>query len=552
MALTKVSGSILKDPLNLGEVSIGGTLTYQDVTNVDSVGVITARTGIDIVAGDLVIPDSIIHRSDANTKIRFPADDTFTVETAGGERLRITADGKVGIGSAIPEKQLTVRKGSGDDGGILVLPNVSYANNQNRAYLTVGTGNWTGATTNWNTYGLQHRFKTNASGVSRVTIDGATGEFFCVENGGNIGIGTNDPAQELSIWNSAPGIRLVDTDPYEEGAYGQISQSGSVLQIIADSGNTSGHGSVFFYAFNDNDTLNTYRISDNLHQWYISGTEEMRLDANGRLGIGTVTSSAKLEVRDSASTGIIVRTDSTQTTDTNKALRVRNNSDTNTLSVSYKGLLEISRGELGTYLKVGGDDASNGRALTFTSSNTSSNGALHTLNATSGNGAIALATAGTERFRVDSDGNVTKPNNPMFRATMTASRTISSSDWHKIQFDTDTASECFDVGSNFDTSTHRFTAPVTGYYQFGLNQRIDGGNNQYYRVAFYKNGSPGGNYSNGMAIYRDTDGFNYYTFSITSLIQLNASQYVEAYAYSYNDTSWTTQRESIFYGYLVG
>ena len=38
MALTKISGSILKDPLNLGGVSIGGTLTYQDVTNVDSVG----------------------------------------------------------------------------------------------------------------------------------------------------------------------------------------------------------------------------------------------------------------------------------------------------------------------------------------------------------------------------------------------------------------------------------------------------------------------------------------------------------------------------------
>ena len=50
MALTKISGSILKDPLNLGEVSIGGTLTYQDVTNVDSVGVITARTGINAVS----------------------------------------------------------------------------------------------------------------------------------------------------------------------------------------------------------------------------------------------------------------------------------------------------------------------------------------------------------------------------------------------------------------------------------------------------------------------------------------------------------------------
>ena len=30
-----------------GDVSIGGTLTYQDVTNVDSVGLITARSGVD-------------------------------------------------------------------------------------------------------------------------------------------------------------------------------------------------------------------------------------------------------------------------------------------------------------------------------------------------------------------------------------------------------------------------------------------------------------------------------------------------------------------------
>jgi hypothetical protein len=29
-----------------GNVSIGGTLTYEDVTNIDSVGVITARSGI--------------------------------------------------------------------------------------------------------------------------------------------------------------------------------------------------------------------------------------------------------------------------------------------------------------------------------------------------------------------------------------------------------------------------------------------------------------------------------------------------------------------------
>jgi hypothetical protein len=33
-----------------GNVSIGGTLTYEDVTNIDSVGVITARSGIEFGA----------------------------------------------------------------------------------------------------------------------------------------------------------------------------------------------------------------------------------------------------------------------------------------------------------------------------------------------------------------------------------------------------------------------------------------------------------------------------------------------------------------------
>ena len=36
-----------------GNVSIGGTLSYEDVTNIDSVGIITARAGIQVVANGL-------------------------------------------------------------------------------------------------------------------------------------------------------------------------------------------------------------------------------------------------------------------------------------------------------------------------------------------------------------------------------------------------------------------------------------------------------------------------------------------------------------------
>ena len=59
-----------------GSVSVGGTLTYEDVTNVDAIGIVTARSGIHI-------DDSIVHIGDTATKIRFPADETISFDTNG-------------------------------------------------------------------------------------------------------------------------------------------------------------------------------------------------------------------------------------------------------------------------------------------------------------------------------------------------------------------------------------------------------------------------------------------------------------------------------------
>ena len=42
-----------------GNVSVGGTLTYEDVTNIDSVGIVTARTGVRVTAGGLVVTAGI-------------------------------------------------------------------------------------------------------------------------------------------------------------------------------------------------------------------------------------------------------------------------------------------------------------------------------------------------------------------------------------------------------------------------------------------------------------------------------------------------------------
>ena len=70
-----------------------GVLTYEDVTNIDSVGIITARSHVSIA-------DSILHTGDTNTAIRFPAADTFTVETAGSERVRVDSAGRTLINTS--------------------------------------------------------------------------------------------------------------------------------------------------------------------------------------------------------------------------------------------------------------------------------------------------------------------------------------------------------------------------------------------------------------------------------------------------------------------
>lgn len=57
----------------------------------------------------------------------------------------------------------------------------------------------------------------------------------------------------------------------------------------------------------------------------------------GQVGIGTTDVDGQLEVRSNASLGIISRAINTQSTDGNKALKVRNNSDTDTFNVSYRG-----------------------------------------------------------------------------------------------------------------------------------------------------------------------------------------------------------------------
>jgi len=103
-------------------------------------------------------------------------------------------EGDVGIGTTDPLERLDVR-------GAIIAPVVSYLSNQDAPYLIAGTPGYTGATTNWNTYGFQHRIKTNSGGTPRITVDTHQGEVFSIVNNGNVGIGTTSPNATLHVKN---------------------------------------------------------------------------------------------------------------------------------------------------------------------------------------------------------------------------------------------------------------------------------------------------------------------------------------------------------------
>ena len=71
---------------------------------------------------------------------------------------------------------------------------------------------------------------------------------------------------------------------------------------------------------------------------------------------------------------------------------------------------------------------------------------------------------------IDNNGAVTMPSQPAFSVALGANVTnLSVGSWVDLAM----SSEIFDQGSDFNTSTYKFTAPVTGKYQLNVGIRFE-------------------------------------------------------------------------------
>ena len=594
-----------------GNVDVAGVLTYQDVTNVDSLGIGTFRTGINVSGGQLDVGSNIklgnagvvtatsfvgsgaqltgITQTTINSNTNnYLITGTGTANTLQGE-ANLTFDGTgnfVQTGSASASimrvettandgdaliqadgrdssgnlRRIMMRTDAGADQYRIISADTSYnlalctgnaprvliagnsaatsigGSNVFNAMLTV-QGDISGALFQLKATENTNRLMvsgTNANGVEMNLYDEAGGqkgilgvsgtEFFIkapnnsapltfyTHNGSSIGerlrirsdgkvvIGTNYTGGTLSVTGN------LITDDGTNGRVTIQADGTSTNQILST---TTGFGSYCNMK---------YQAAD--HIFLYGGTERFRLKNDGRvvLNNAAVGSNEYLTLGPNGSTPC------------DMAFRLNNDNDAR---IKFYDGGSTLRGLFGYTTYANNSAYPNFHDSFYLQTDPSSNGTLAT------------------GLRISNSGQFLKPLTYQFLVE-TNGQSVSGG-WTKLTGLTPDSTHCTGVsnGTYWSNSNSRFTAPVTGTYNFfigGFSSTADGGSTTRYMYVFRINGGNfyygfGGNYSAGNTPM--AGGSLYY--------KLNVNDYVEVYYYSAISATWGENSHRFFWGgYLVG
>jgi len=205
-----------------GNVSIAGVLTYEDVTNIDSVGIITARSGIKVTSGDILVTGGdgrkISFASDGSAHY-IKMDNTFNgpvingyggikFETNGtNERLRITSTG-VGINTTVSPSKVTIGAVSSptfNRGAVAIKAMATDANCGTSGIYIEESSTDSGQ-------GEGYYITVNADGDLNFHNSGAAAPTVTFSDTDNVGIGIANPVLKTHIYNTAAAdVALIES-----------------------------------------------------------------------------------------------------------------------------------------------------------------------------------------------------------------------------------------------------------------------------------------------------------------------------------------------------
>jgi len=280
--------------------AIAGTKISPDfgAQGIVSTGNLTVGTGT--FSGDITIPDKIIHAGDVDTSIRLGVD-TFSVETAGSERLRVDSSGNVliGLSSTLSSNNAKLQVAHTDANADIIVhragnnanpPSLNFQKTRNTSignYGTIvqdddelGSIRWGGAdgsalafaarivgavdgTPGANDMPGRIQFHTSADGSEGLT------ERMRIDSSGNVGIATTSGGGKLAILSNSSSYEGLELQTPSGDSTGEFHIG------VHQSGSTAGRTIVFKRGGSDG-----------------MDTESMRIDSSGRLLIGSSTATA--------------------------------------------------------------------------------------------------------------------------------------------------------------------------------------------------------------------------------------------------------------------
>ena len=302
-----------------GGLTIGGVLTYEDVTNIDSVGLITARNGLHVTSGNVAIghnnPLNTLHVKgptggvsarftdavNATVLVSHPSSGKSKIADAGGnygfefdtasvnilsggsERLRITSGGNVDIGGATHSRNLTVHDATNSviliEGASNGTSNLMFADENDEDVGMLG----------YNHASNYLAFTVNAAERLRIASDGkihiggngtGTDQFNLIAAGGGINISRlNAGSPSVNEWLGALGFKGYATGNSTAGADARIHANAAF-----NHSGTSAPANLIF------STKGTTEGPGN------APVERMRLTHDGKVGINETSPTALLDI----------------------------------------------------------------------------------------------------------------------------------------------------------------------------------------------------------------------------------------------------------------
>ena len=233
-----------------GSVSVGGTLTYEDVTNVDSIGIVTARDDINIITDGKKLNIG----ASADLQLHHTSNHSY-IDDAGAGNLRLRS-GTLEIQNLASSKTSAIFSSGG--GQTLNF-------NNSTKFVTTNTGVViTGICTATSFKGDG----SNLTGITGTTINNNADNRLITGSGtantleGESSLTYN--GLQLNISNDVPELFLTDTN--SNNSYGRVRGNGGNLILSADVNNATG-GSIINFE--------------------IDGSEKARITSDGKMGLNT-------------------------------------------------------------------------------------------------------------------------------------------------------------------------------------------------------------------------------------------------------------------------